>query len=238
MSMKEYDAIPKDREARCGHERVIGPDFRAEGASLGARERLLDAALPLFTEQGYAGVSIRELAAAADCNSSLVSYHFGGKEGLYEAVLEREYSVLADRVTELRALDLPPEGRIVRFCRLIMETHRRRPYLMRLMLREMMAPSPMGGRVMGTYVPRFASFVLEAAEEGRKSGVFREDLDPRQAALSLAGMLNFYFIVEPIIHRMFEGAGPGWDESYAMGAVELFFDGVLNRAGKGRDEDA
>jgi len=48
-------------------------------------------------------------------------------------------------------------------------------------------------------------------------------------------MLNFYFIVRPLIPRIFGEIGPEWDESYAMGSVQLFFEGVLAR---GSEEDA
>jgi AcrR family transcriptional regulator len=51
-----------------------------------SRRVLLDAALHCFAHQGYDGTSIRDIAARADRNSSLISHHFGGKEGLYEAV--------------------------------------------------------------------------------------------------------------------------------------------------------
>jgi AcrR family transcriptional regulator len=56
------------------------------------RERLLSEATRLFAERGPAGTSIRELAQAAGANVAAVHYHFGGKEGLYAAVVERAFS--------------------------------------------------------------------------------------------------------------------------------------------------
>ena len=47
------------------------------------KQRLLDAAEVLFAEKGFDGVSIRELAAAADVNVAAVNYHFQGKQNLY-----------------------------------------------------------------------------------------------------------------------------------------------------------
>jgi AcrR family transcriptional regulator len=51
-----------------------------------ARDRLLQAGLRLFAEQGYAKTSIRQIALAAGANVAAVSYYFGNKEGLYRAV--------------------------------------------------------------------------------------------------------------------------------------------------------
>ena len=56
---------------------------------LDARERLLDAAVGLFAERGFDGVSTRELVGRAKVNLSAITYHFGGKEALYRAVFER-----------------------------------------------------------------------------------------------------------------------------------------------------
>jgi len=50
------------------------------------RARLVDNALHLFARHGYDGVTTRTLSAAANTNISSIAYHFGGKEGLYDAV--------------------------------------------------------------------------------------------------------------------------------------------------------
>lgn len=52
------------------------------------RERLLRAALEVFGMHGYEGVSTRQLANRAGVNLAAIPYHFGGKQGLYLAVVE------------------------------------------------------------------------------------------------------------------------------------------------------
>ncbi len=59
------------------------------------RERLLGEALRLFAERGYAGVGIRDVAAAAETNIAAIAFHFSGKEGLYGAVIESVAGELA-----------------------------------------------------------------------------------------------------------------------------------------------
>ena len=56
---------------------------RADG--LAARALLLDEAVRLFAEQGFARTSTRAIAQAADVNISAISYYFGDKEGLYRS---------------------------------------------------------------------------------------------------------------------------------------------------------
>lgn len=52
------------------------------------KARILAAAEPMFADEGFGGVSMRQIAAAADVDLSLVMYHFGTKDKLYRALLE------------------------------------------------------------------------------------------------------------------------------------------------------
>ena len=52
-----------------------------------AKERLVRAGLAIFASYGYAGASTRMLAAEAKVNLAAIPYYFGGKEGLYHAVI-------------------------------------------------------------------------------------------------------------------------------------------------------
>jgi AcrR family transcriptional regulator len=53
---------------------------------------MITAVTPLFAKKGFNGVSIRELAKASGSNSASISYYFGGKAGLYEAVLKEVFA--------------------------------------------------------------------------------------------------------------------------------------------------
>jgi AcrR family transcriptional regulator len=75
----------------------------AEPRHAGAtRARILDAAEALFMELGYEATSLRALTSAAEVNLAAVNYHFGGKEALFEAVLQRRL----DPMNEERVLRL------------------------------------------------------------------------------------------------------------------------------------
>ena len=53
-----------------------------------SRESILKEANRLFAEKGYEGTSIRELTEAAQVNVAAINYHFGSKQGLFEAVVK------------------------------------------------------------------------------------------------------------------------------------------------------
>jgi AcrR family transcriptional regulator len=63
------------------------------------REQLLAVGRRLFAEKGYEAVSVEEIAAAADVSKPVVYEHFGGKEGLYAVVVDREMNALLNQIT-------------------------------------------------------------------------------------------------------------------------------------------
>lgn len=87
----------------------IGPEPRGEAT----RQRILDAAVRLFSEHGINGVSLRTITAEAGANSAAANYHFGSKKGLLDAVFERHAKGIAQEraslLAECRATpDRPP----------------------------------------------------------------------------------------------------------------------------------
>jgi AcrR family transcriptional regulator len=65
------------------------------------RQQLLDIGRRLFAERGFEGTSIEEIAAQAGVSKPVVYEHFGGKEGLYAVVVDREVARLTTVFTTL-----------------------------------------------------------------------------------------------------------------------------------------
>jgi AcrR family transcriptional regulator len=71
------------------------------------REQLLDIGREVFAERGFEAASIEEIAQRADITKPVVYEHFGGKEGLYAVIVDREVQRLLDRITEALDADHP-----------------------------------------------------------------------------------------------------------------------------------
>src|ERR671910_2856652 len=78
------------KEKRAARRRMTGKE---------RREQLLDIGRTLFAERGFEGTSVEEIAARAGVSKPVVYEHFGGKEGLYAVVVDREMRQLLDMVT-------------------------------------------------------------------------------------------------------------------------------------------
>jgi len=74
---------------RAPRSRMTGPQ---------RREQLLDVGRRLFAEKGFEGTSVEEIAARAEVSKPVVYEHFGGKEGLYAVVVDREIRALLEEI--------------------------------------------------------------------------------------------------------------------------------------------
>jgi AcrR family transcriptional regulator len=97
------------------------PAWTPEPPPSETRELLLTAAERLFAERGFAGVSVRMIAAEAGVNWSLVGYHFRGKHGLLAEIYRRHCTTLNHErirlLAEARAAGLQLESVIEAFVR-------------------------------------------------------------------------------------------------------------------------
>ena len=74
-------------------------DGRSRMTGKERREQLLDIGRSLFAQKGFDATSVEEIAAKAGVSKPVVYEHFGGKEGLYAVVVDREMRSLLDAIT-------------------------------------------------------------------------------------------------------------------------------------------
>lgn len=218
--------------SRPGQRQVRRVGRPAQGESPeDVRRRLVGVARDLFARRGFGEVGIREIARAADVTPGMISYYFGGKQGLYEAMLGSVFEEMLARVRELAALPAEGTGSLAALIRLYIATIASQPWVPALLLREIVTGDP---EARARFVERFASRVatlvpgLVAAEVA--SGDLREDLDPKLAVLSLFGMAIFPFLAHPIAGRVlgYELDAP-FAERLIAHTTRLFFDGARAR---------
>jgi AcrR family transcriptional regulator len=73
------------------------------------REQLINIGRQLFAERGFDATSLEEVASRAKVSKPVVYEHFGGKEGLYAVVVDREVRALLDRITTALTAGHPRE---------------------------------------------------------------------------------------------------------------------------------
>jgi AcrR family transcriptional regulator len=73
------------------------------------RAQLIDVGRKVFSERGYEATSVEEIAEAAKVSKPIIYEHFGGKEGLYAVVVDREMNRVILRISEAIATGTPRE---------------------------------------------------------------------------------------------------------------------------------
>ena len=172
------------------------------------REALLVAATELFADRGFAGATVDAIAVRARVNKAMINYYFQGKQGLYTAILKRDFEWALTRLAELEHQPARADAKLSRFVAIFGELHQRRPGLSAMMLHEAMS----GGRGLDPELLPNMRRIFEAVQsivaQGVAEGTFRE-VDPLFMHQTVIGCLAFFFATKPLRDRMIaEGVVP------------------------------
>ena len=74
------------------------------------REQLIEVGRTLFAEKGFEATTVEEIASKASVSKPVVYEHFGGKEGLYAVVVDREIRTLLDGITSALSAETTSRG--------------------------------------------------------------------------------------------------------------------------------
>jgi TetR/AcrR family transcriptional regulator len=189
------------------------------------RSKLMEQGTRLFAERGLHGVSVRELSQAAGTSISMVSYCFGGKEGLYAAVLREQFACF-EQIEEIRRQEDQPLAVLEGYLRWTIQRHRNNPYLLRFYTSELTNPTQFFASIVAPAITKVINILAEVVEGGRLQGLFRQELQPVHVALALAGMINYFFLsilaTEQLISHSAEQ-----DEALIQQYLAIFTQGIV-----------
>ena len=123
----------------------------------------------------------------------MIYYYFGGKEGLYLAVLEEAYSSIRRTEATLDLERLPPEEALRTLVAFTFDYYNKHPEFVRLVMNENimdgvhMARSKTIGKLNVTVIDALRRLVAR----GQRAGVFRRDIDPIELHMSISALCIF-----------------------------------------------
>lgn len=160
------------------------------------RQRLLDAALKLFSRQGYASTTLDDVARQAEVTRGAVYWHFpSGKPELYRSLVRERFAAATTIVNEVLASDLSPLAKLrrlmIRSLEYLEEDAAYRAVLELTLFRPETSPELQGGlddKASATrgYLEQLAALV----RAGIASGEVRADAEPEALALGALGLVN------------------------------------------------
>jgi len=179
-----------------------GRPRHSEGDQSEVRDRLLAAATELAVNQGFDACGLREIAAQAEVSPGMISYYFGDRQGLYEAMFQRAFDRIAGQVREVMNDRSGAGGdRLAELVRIQVTSIAADPWLPRLLMREVLsrADAPMAefiGEAVGRGPLRQ---VIDWLEEEQAGHLISDEFDPRMLAMTIASLAGFPFLLLPIV---------------------------------------
>jgi len=165
------------------------------------REKLLEAAGPIFADRGYQATTIREICAGAGANVAAINYHFGDKLGLYTEVLQQ--SVRAAQVLAVHNApdqNISPEDMLRALIRARLRSINGKDlpdWHSRLLAHEFAQPTPALRQLIEKLARPIHKRLLELI--GRIIGLPPNDDNTRLCAISVVGQVLAYVLPGPLL---------------------------------------
>ncbi|HUM46413.1 MAG TPA: TetR/AcrR family transcriptional regulator [Chitinophagales bacterium] len=155
------------------------------------RQQILEAAEELFAEKGFEGTSVRELAKKAGINIAMISYYFGSKEKLFEALVEFRTSYIREKLQTLNRNEvLDPVSKIETAIDLYVDRISSFPNFHKILHHEMMLKQRSNMHdAIATILMKNSQEMKKLVHAGQQQGLFRK-VDADLLVVSIVGTIN------------------------------------------------
>ena len=173
--------------------------------SAATRSMLLATAISEFADKGFAGARVDEIAKRAGVNKQLLYHHFGSKDDLYRIVLERVYSEIRERENALHLGDLPPVDAMRTLIGFSFDHLVEHPEFVKLVGDENAqgAPHAAASKTLPDIHWPLIELLTQTMRRGAAEGTLRQDMDPINVYISIAGISYFFFSNNPTLSAAF-----------------------------------
>ncbi len=154
------------------------------------RDDILESAAQVFRQKGFHGASMADIAEAVQLQKASLYHHFGSKQEILVALLDRALEMVTRQMQEVMALNIPADEKLIRAMRVYMQTLSQQGDLVFVLLLEYRSLEPAW---YTRHIPnrdRFEVMWRHLIQEGVDSGVF-QCRDVSLAARALLGMINW-----------------------------------------------
>lgn len=160
--------------------------------SIDKKTQILEVAQKLFAKNGFDGTSVRDIAKEADVNIAMISYYFGSKEKLLEAVFEKHSNYIRLQLESLIADDkMEPMQKVYQLIDSYLQKYFGQMSFHKIVLREQMANKLSCATDMLLEMKRRnQELVKQIIKEGQKKGVFKKNIDIPMMMATMLGTAN------------------------------------------------
>lgn len=170
--------------------------------------QILETAERLFAMHGFHGASVRDIAQGADVNIAMISYYFGSKERLIEAIFLKRVLDVKQGLDELvKNKDLAPLEKMNRLIDLFVDRISERPYFCRIMVRAQATEEGIPTELITDVKKQMYEMVKKLITEGQKKGAFVTDLDALMLVSTIVGTTNHAVLSQNYLRKLWNMDG-------------------------------
>lgn len=152
----------------------------------------MDSAELLFSQKGFDGTSVRDIAEAAGINTAMISYYFGSKEKLMEEIFERKSLNLKEIVDDLlKDNSLDPLEKMYCLVDVYIDTILQRKTFHRILLCEQIInQNPSIIQMLDKMKTKNSEYINDLIRVGQKKGIFKKNIDTPMMTNTLIGTVS------------------------------------------------
>ncbi len=188
------------------------------------RRQILDAAICVFARQGFHATRVSDIADEAGVAYGLVYHYFKSKDRVLNELFTERWSLLLAAIDEVDRDDsIPPRAKLERVAGFIIESYRREPDLMKVIIVEVTRAANSFGRTHLPEIRHAYESIARIVAKGQEGGVLRTDIAPIFASMS------FYGAIEQLLSGWIFELIPASDADYERAktmVVEMICDGL------------
>lgn len=166
----------------------------------GTVTRVLDAAESVFAESGFAGASVRDIAARAGLNAASLYNYYPGKQELYEAVLDRALFPILELLGGLTGSAAADDASLD-VVDVVVDQIAKRPAIARILHYEALAGGESIARLVGRWIAPIYSSGVDALRRSEAAEVWAPDELPLLIE-ALHNVIVGYFSMAPLLERI------------------------------------
>jgi TetR/AcrR family transcriptional regulator, fatty acid metabolism regulator protein len=187
------------------------------------QEMIIDAALEVFRDKGYANARMADIARRAGVSYGLVYHYFGSKEVLFDLIVETWWSDLYSMMDREKKSNGAFGDKLIHIIQFFLETYVQRPNLISIFVSEVCRSSVYHTEEGLSKFLKFFSLCEEIMLEGQKRGFLKKDIPTHHLTYI------FYGAIETFISVMVLGKEPltkKRQERAVHAIMEVFMDGA------------
>ncbi|GGD17133.1 forespore capture DNA-binding protein RefZ [Pontibacillus salipaludis] len=160
------------------------------------RQKVMDAACLLFYTKGYTGTSVRDIAAKAKVNVSLISYHFTNKQGLLEHLMVQYFEPYIELLEEQQNMDqrFSSQERLRKMIEVIIQYKKQHHQFTCFIHRELTLDNVLVREMMVTYLAKEKYILFKLFKESLKHTRVKQ-MQLQHLFLQFKGMLMMPFLM-------------------------------------------